>query len=390
MILGARFNNFPINFSTMRQRFQLDSPSKAIQVRSSNCCFTAVWVLTIAFNTYLKLDADPQLTPWWKLYGGLEVPIGVSIDIFSHVVVGYSTVVIDFRKIIAQAQTVANKQAKAVATGAFHTCALTVIDNVKCWGNNHEGQLGDGTTVQRRKPVSVCSDSSCASTLSGVMAITTGSSFTCALTTNGGVKCWGTNSEGELGDGNGHLDTFSQTPVDVSGLTSGVTMISSGESHACALISGGSVKCWGDNSLGQLGDNSWTDRSTPVDVCSDVSCTAVMNGVQAITAGGRFTCALMISDAVKCWGANGFGELGDGNGGNDHVSGTPVDVIGLVSGVTAITAEGSHACALITDSVKCWGNNEDGEIGDGGGGVPCQEFNYQFVCRFTPTNVVGG
>ena len=235
-----------------------------------------------------------------------------------------------------------------VAVGREHTCALTTGGGVKCWGRNIEGQLGDGTTTQRTTPVDV------SGLTSGVSAIAVGGSHTCAVTTGGGVKCWGLNGNGQLGDGTTSQRT---TPVDVSGLTSGVSAIAAGQFHTCALTTGGGVKCWGLNSGGQLGDGTTTQRTTPVDV------SGLTSGVSAIAAVFNHTCALTTGGGVKCWGNNGSGQIGDGTTTQRL---TPVDVSGLTSGVSTVAAGGSHTCALTTSGgLKCWGSNAGGQLGDG-------------------------
>ncbi|MFN8489081.1 MAG: cohesin domain-containing protein [Caldilineaceae bacterium] len=236
---------------------------------------------------------------------------------------------------------------RSVMAGDSHTCALTTSGGVKCWGHDGAGQLGDGSTANRASPGDV------SGLTSGVTAITAGGAHTCALTTNGGVKCWGYNNSGQLGD-----DTIGNrtTPGDVSGLTSGVQAITAGEAHTCALTASGGVKCWGWNNYGQLGDGSTSWGST-----TPVAVSGLTSGVQAVMAGWAHTCALTVSGGVKCWGYNNNGQLGDGSTTNRA---TPVDVSGLTSGVQAITA-GGHTCALLkTGGVKCWGNNDAGQLGD--------------------------
>ena len=248
-------------------------------------------------------------------------------------------------------------QAIAVSGGAdhqWHTCALTSAGGVKCWGDNDHGQLGDGTQTDRRVPVDVVGLSS------GVQAIAAGGRHTCALTNAGGVKCWGSNNRSQLGDG---TRRDRRVPVDVKGLSSGVQAIVAGGRHTCALTSAGGVKCWGDNGLGQVGDGSrlipfLTNRPWPVDV------KGLSSGVQAIAAGRRHTCALTTRGGVKCWGNNGAGALGAPT--RRSYQSTWVDVVGLNSGVLAIATRSRHTCALTNaGGIKCWGDNDHGQLGNG-------------------------
>ena len=237
--------------------------------------------------------------------------------------------------------------AKAVATGERHSCALMTSGGVKCWGNNHDGELGDGTRMDRVTSLDVVG------LTSGVTAITSGWRHTCALTVAGGVKCWGNNHDGQLGDG---TETDRQKPVDVMGLSSGVKAISARWRHTCALTEAGGVKCWGGNHEGQLGLGTRSDANVPRDVVG------LTSGITAISAGWRHTCALASDGGVKCWGSNHSGQLGDGTGINRN---TPVDVVMVTGRSLAIAAGGQHTCAMDSNAITCWGENEDGQLGDG-------------------------
>ena len=249
----------------------------------------------------------------------------------------------------------------ALTAGTDHTCALLVSGAVKCWGRNLVGWLGDGTTTDRSTPVDVVGLGS------DVAAIDAGGFSTCALTTAGAVKCWGSNAYGQLGNGN----TADQwTPVDVVSLSGGVAAISVGGSHACALSQAGAVKCWGNNIAGELGDGTTTNRSAPVAVVG------LGSGVTSLSLGNYHSCALLVSGGVQCWGPNDRGQLGDGSTVNSL---SPIAVSGLSSGVTSIGAGFYHTCALIAGgAMKCWGYNQYGALGDGSSAT-----------RTTPVDVVG-
>ena len=234
----------------------------------------------------------------------------------------------------------------SIGGGGLHTCALTNSKSLFCWGQNLFGQMGTGSDSSST-PVEV-------SSLAGKVAWgAPGPIHTCAITTAGGAKCWGSNFYGQLGDGS---KITRKTPVDVSGLTSGVASIAAAESHTCALTVTGGVKCWGSNSSGQLGSGTLS-TTKPTDVLE------LSSGVAAIAVGGDHTCALTTAGAVKCWGAGADGQIGDNATDDRH---SPVDVAGLSSGVVAISLGFSHSCALMnTGRVKCWGRNVNGQLGDG-------------------------
>ena len=202
----------------------------------------------------------------------------------------------------ASNSTSASASATAIAAGLGQSCALTRTGGVKCWGSNGHDELGDGTTRDSLVPVGVSGLGG------GVKAIAAGARHTCALTSAGGVKCWGNNSSGTLGNGTTGRPF---TPVDVYGLSSGVTAIAAGLDHTCALTGAGGVNCWGYNRFGELGDGTTSDRWTPVDV------SGLSSGVTGIAAGGFQSCALTSAGGVKCWGGATGNRL------------TPADVPGL-------------------------------------------------------------
>ncbi len=294
-----------------------------------------------------------------------------------------------------------------VSAGGVHTCAFIKWNGsppYKCWGGNSSGQLGDGDgsrarqsglripTADRPYPTIVADFLKFGSP--PLAKIASGGSFTCALTQAGGVKCWGSNYYGQLGDG---TNTDSNTPVGVVGLSSGVVGLAGGGGHACALTSAGGVKCWGYGNFGQLGDDSWTSRNSPVDVfglnsgvvevvagdnntCALTStgivmCWGLINGTGTVStpyaepgmfgmiglaAGRSHVCALNASGGLKCLGNNSYGQLGDGT----NINGIK-DVSGLAGGVVDLGAGDYHTCALLSSGgVKCWGLNADGQLGN--------------------------
>ena len=199
--------------------------------------------------------------------------------------------------------------------------------------------------------------------------VSAGYQHTCALDTSGGVSCWGRNSEGQLGDG---TTTDRTTPVGVVGLASGVASVAAGTDFTCVVTTAGGAKCWGSNLGGKLGVGG-DGSPTPVDV------TGLTSGVAAIDTGDEHACVLTTAGGVKCWGSNVYGELGNGVIGSGFGP-TPVDVVGLTSGVIAIATGPEHSCAVTSaGAVKCWGRNYESQLGDGG----------SETASGTPVDVVG-
>lgn len=337
-----------------------------------------------------------------------------------------------------------------VAAGLFHTCAATAEGRVQCWGFNNQGQVGDGTSETRLDPVPTPG-------VATAIAVTAGRSHSCALLAEGTVRCWGSNLAGQVGDGS--FETRRLLPADVIGLTR-VAQVAAGGTHTCARLEDGRLYCWGDNDQGQVGPDERGSYREPVPVPLDEpiaevsagfqhtcvvgartrrvrcwgeaaidvrrprdeiappfrptevpglppvdrvtsgdyeSCAIAEGGlawcwgfervttgeidrvvprraeeqrdvgaVSHISAGHEFRCAVGVWSGVSCWGNNDRGQLGDG--GENLLPGAIVNPLGLPS-AEQVSAGWRHACALVGDGrVFCWGRNAEGQLGDGRGG----------------------
>jgi alpha-tubulin suppressor-like RCC1 family protein len=289
-----------------------------------------------------------------------------------------------------------------LAAGWGHVCVITAAASVKCWGYDSYGELGDGqpvsntSKVQSPLPVDVVGvtgvvgisageDHTCALTQggavycwgegegfgmsgavptpvaiaglgSGVSQVAAGEFHTCVLLQTGTVQCWGARGEMEAG-----ADFLSATPKTVAGL-SGVAAVASGDGYACALGAGGGVSCWGGNQFGELGSGSVVPNDSP----QPLNVVGLGSGIVSLgTLGGSQTCIVTSGGGVSCWGDNSAGQLGSGS--MIGLSPTPVAVSGLGSGVQSVAASGEdHACALLaTGAIECWGDGQNGQLGDG-------------------------
>jgi len=252
--------------------------------------------------------------------------------------------------------------ATQIAVGVRHGCAVIADGSVSCWGDNTYGQLGDGAGRDRKRPTPALIESN-------VAQVTSGGFHVCALRESGNVACWGSNRNGQTGPGptwtcntGTRVYPCVRRPRRVLGVT-GAMQLTSGQWHTCALLTSGSVSCWGANRVGQLGDGSTDERPAPGLV------RGISSAVQ-VAAGEQHTCAVLRSGAVWCWGDNGYGELGRTT--EDKCRKTkepcglqPGPVAGL-SSVTQVAAGWEFSCALRENgTVWCWGNNQRGALGDG-------------------------
>jgi alpha-tubulin suppressor-like RCC1 family protein len=312
----------------------------------------------------------------------------------------------------------ASERVTAISSSGNHTCVLLSTGVVKCWGVNTYGQLGLGDTNHRGDGPGEAASTAVAVDLgSGVTAtaIAAGSDHTCALLSSGVVKCWGRNGDGQLGlgDTNSRGDGANEMGDNLSAvdLGSGVTVIAiaAGGYHTCALLSSGAVKCWGYNYTGALGSGNYSNDlgDQPGEMGTNLPAVNLGSGVTAtaIAAGLYHTCALLSSDAVKCWGENDDGQLGLGDRNRRGVfldqMGDNLSAVNLGSGVTAtaIAAGQYHTCALLSSgAVKCWGENGDGQLGlgdtnsrgDGANEMGDNLLTVDLGSGVTATAIVGG
>jgi alpha-tubulin suppressor-like RCC1 family protein len=262
----------------------------------------------------------------------------------------------------------------AMSTGEYHACAARTDGTVWCWGDAQNGRVGDGTTGDvdhlRSTPVQVRRGSS---TLTGVTRLAGGGEHTCALRANGTVWCWGDASLGQLGNGQSGGGAYRTRAVQVrrgSGDLTRVERIAAGLSHSCAVRTDGTVWCWGYAEFGQLGDGTTGDgshvRATAVRVRRG---SGSLDRVVAVTVGALHTCALRKDGSVWCWGAGQYGQLGDGVSGAGHLRTRATRVkhgTGYLAKASGIVAGDSHTCVRRTNGTAwCWGLGQYGQLGDG-------------------------
>jgi alpha-tubulin suppressor-like RCC1 family protein len=232
-----------------------------------------------------------------------------------------------------------------VATGQQHTCAAQPANRlIKCWGGNNSGQLGNGSTTSTSTPTNT-------SLLpTGVRALAVGNAHTCSVIEALGVRCWGLNSTGQLGD-----NSTVAKPVASNVVVAPIKSVGTGFSYSCAVHEDGSVRCWGNNGSGQLGNGTTMLSLVPVTVTG-------LAGVAKLAVGGQHACALLDSGLVRCWGANQSGQLGDGT---VTTRTTPV-AVSLPDPAVLISAGSDHTCAVTNrQDIYCWGENQLGALGNG-------------------------
>jgi alpha-tubulin suppressor-like RCC1 family protein len=259
---------------------------------------------------------------------------------------------------------------RQVSAGDFHSCGVTSDNRAFCWGQNHAGQLGDGTSGNDSTPVAVAGGLR-------FLQVSAGVSYTCGVTTDNRAYCWGENAFGKLGNG---TTTASPKPVAVAG-GHRFRQVSAGSLHTCGVTTSDVAFCWGINRYGQLGDSStFKRRLRPVQVAGGLR-------FRRASAGGiqdrGHSCGVTFDDRGYCWGYGGDGQLGDGK---TFQRRTPRLVAGglrfrqVLPGGAHSGAFASHSCGVTTDDrAYCWGSNDRGQLGDG-----------TTTTRLKPVAVAGG
>ena len=255
-----------------------------------------------------------------------------------------------------------------LAVGISHACALDDVGTPYCWGSNSAGQLGDGSTTTRTQPTPVADAPS-------MVEITAGASHTCGVARGGGIWCWGDNASGQLGDGS---TTRRTTPVRAGG-GAGLRQVTAGWQHTCALTGGGQAVCWGDNREGQLGRSSPATSGTPSQVDVNLPFTH-------LAAGSRHTCGRTSAGDVLCWGSNQYGQLGDGS----TQGRWEPEAIDSGTSFQNVAVGAQHSCAIAgTGGAYCWGRNLYGQLGDGSTNDRASPVPVEGSLRFSQLHALG-
>ena len=259
-----------------------------------------------------------------------------------------------------------------ISLGAFTSCARTTTGQARCWGDGDHGQLGHGTESGYQPTPVVVQNRAGTGPLTGVAQVSLGANTACARLQSGEARCWGQNFEGQIGDG---TTTDRARPRLVrtagGGALRGIRQIAPNFTNTCAIVTGGQVRCWGRNYHGTLGTGTTdsTDHLHP-EVVVNPSSSGPLTGARRVAVGDEHTCVALGNGQVRCWGRNHHGQLGDGTF-DARSRPTPVRAVGGTGRLGSVTSLGvgdSHTCArLSSGQLRCWGYDTHGELGDGGG-----------------------
>lgn len=263
---------------------------------------------------------------------------------------------------VSTSGVMSGKNITQIATGFNHNCALDSDGKIYCWGQNAYGELGNNSTTISNVPVATSMNEFGGRRVKQIIA---GFFYSCALTTDGSVFCWGTTENGRIGAG--QTSGYSARPVQISFGGKKVESISGHATHACAVISGSQgLYCWGKNNRGQIGNGSTTDSYAP----SPASVSGILGGgktIRQVKANYEHTCVLISSGDVYCWGAGDKGQLGNGST-SDSTSPVKVNMLSITADntISDIASGSNYSCALTTRGyVYCWGENSHYQLGNG-------------------------
>jgi len=245
----------------------------------------------------------------------------------------------------------------SISAGTYHTCALISDGTIKCWGQGLRGEMGNGAyDITNKIPVQV-------SDITTATKISMGYYTSCALLSDGAARCWGYNLRGPLGDGTETKRNIPIEPQGIDGITNVAIDIDTGVLDTCVVLNDNSVKCWGANSNGQIGIGTVTQSQlTPITVTAAGG--APLAGVQEVSVGGYHVCVRTTGNTVKCWGKNSLGEVGDGTETANITRAVDIPIASL-SDVYSISTSNQFTCARLSDSrIKCWGNDNYNQLGD--------------------------
>lgn len=283
----------------------------------------------------------------------------------------------------------AGRTAKAIAAGGYHSCAILDNDTVKCWGRNTFGQLGLADADNRGDDPNEMGDNLSIANLETEIdfsvepktakSISAGLNHTCVVLDDNNLKCWGDNSYGQLGQGDtqNRADDTNEMGEYLYAIELGTgrtaKSVSAGNNLSCAILDDGSVKCWGNNDSGGLGDENFLHLGDGPGEMGDNLDTVSLGTARTATSiqvGYNAVCAILDNSDLKCWGLNSFGQLGQGNtnnlGDNANEMGDDLDPVLLGSGRSAssVSLGGAHMCAVLdNDDIKCWGSGFQGQLG---------------------------
>ncbi|MCB1014171.1 MAG: hypothetical protein KDB10_03500 [Acidimicrobiales bacterium] len=257
-----------------------------------------------------------------------------------------------------------------IAVGGSHVCARLADATAVCWGENLAGELGDGTTDPSVVPVAVQQPGG--AVLTGVTELALGDLHSCARMDTGEARCWGQN-QGTLGDGTRKNRTRAVLVRNGSGTgpLGGVAQVVAGAQHTCALLTAGTVRCFGENGQGQLGDGTTTARLRPK-LVKPPSGTGPLTNVTQLAADLQSTCARLANGQARCWGPNASGQRGNGTvtppfqAGPLRPTAVKAPTGTNLTGVRHVGVAALHACVGVTSGqARCWGLNTNGQVGDG-------------------------